>query len=82
MFNRPNQGNPVNFRGLNAPMFTGSSPVAIYVDGVPCIDRFTFDASLANSERVEVLRGPRRAFYGRDAIGAVIKAVTMQSTDT
>jgi iron complex outermembrane receptor protein len=82
MFNIPNHDNSVNFRGLNAAMFTGGNPVVIYIDGVPCIDRFTFDASLADAERVEVLRGPQGTIYGKDAIGAVIKVVTMQSTDT
>ena len=69
-------GNAVNFRGLNPSMFTNKNPVVIYIDGVPIIDRYGFDASLANVERVEVLRGPQGTLYGQDAIGGVINIVT------
>jgi iron complex outermembrane receptor protein len=82
MFNSPNHGNSVNFRGLNASMFTRNNPVVVYIDGVPISDKYGFDASLANVERVEVLRGPQGTLYGKDAIGAVINVVTMQPTDT
>ncbi|WP_321418351.1 TonB-dependent receptor [uncultured Desulfobacter sp.] len=69
-------GNAVSFRGLNNSMFTNNNPVVIYIDGVPIISRYGFDASLANVERVEVLRGPQGALYGKDAIGGVINIVT------
>jgi iron complex outermembrane receptor protein len=57
-------------------MFTNNNPVVIYIDGVPIISRYGFDASLAYVERVEVLRGPQGAIYGKDAIGGVINIVT------
>lgn len=69
-------GTYVNFRGLNSSIFTNNNPVVIYIDGVPHTDRFGFDASLANVERVEVLRGPQGTLYGKDALGAVINIVT------
>ena len=69
-------GNAVNFRGLNASTFTNKNPVVIYIDGVPTINRYGFDASLANVERIEVLRGPQGTLYGKDAIGGVINIVT------
>ncbi len=69
-------GNAVSFRGLNTSLFTNNNPVVIYIDGVPIISRYGFDASLANVERVEVLRGPQGALYGKDAIGGVINIVT------
>ncbi len=69
-------GNAVNFRGLNPSMFTNNNPVVIYIDGVAHSSREGFDASLANVERVEVLRGPQSTLYGKDAIGAVINIVT------
>lgn len=69
-------GNAVSFRGLNPSMFTNNNPVVIYIDGVPIISRYGFDASLANVERVEVLRGPQGTLYGKDAIGGVINIVT------
>ncbi len=69
-------GRSVNFRGLNASVFTNNNPVVIYVDGVPISDRHVFDASLVDVERVEVLRGPQGTLYGKDAIGGVINIVT------
>ena len=69
-------GSPVSFRGLNPSMFTNNNPVVVYIDGVPQSGKESFDASLANAERVEVLRGPQGSIYGKDAIGAVINIVT------
>lgn len=72
-----NHGNAVNFRGLNSSTFTSNNPVVIYIDGVPYSDKYGFDASLVNVERIEVLRGPQGTLYGKDAIGGVINIVTM-----
>jgi len=72
----------VNFRGLNASVFTDNNPVVIYIDGVPYSNRFGFDASMVNVERIEVLRGPQGTLFGKDAIGAVINIVTQQPTNT
>jgi len=72
------EGNPVSFRGLNSSTFTYNNPVVIYIDGVPIINQYGFDASLANVERVEVLRGPQGTLYGKDAIGGVINIVTKE----
>lgn len=66
----------VNFRGINTSTFTNNNPVVVYIDGVPYANRYGFDPSLANVERVEVLRGPQGSLYGKDAIGAVINIVT------
>lgn len=66
----------VRFRGLSPSIFTNNNPVLIYIDGVAHIGTEGFDASLANVERVEVLRGPQGTIYGKDAIGAVINIVT------
>jgi iron complex outermembrane receptor protein len=82
MTNAPNRGgNWVNFRGLNASLFTRNSPVVIYVDGVPYSSTDSFDASMVNVERVEVLRGPQGTLYGKDAIGAVINVVTKEPSN-
>nr|WP_320191204.1 TonB-dependent receptor [uncultured Desulfobacter sp.] len=68
----------VNFRGLNTSLFTWNNPVVIYIDGIPYTNTYGFNASLANVERIEVLRGPQGTLYGKDAIGAVIKVVTKE----
>lgn len=69
-------GANIAFRGLTQSIFTQNNPVVIYIDGVPTNKRYGFDASLANAQRVEVLRGPQGTLYGKDAIGAVINVVT------
>ena len=76
MYFSPFHGGSVNFRGLNTSVFTNNNPVVIYIDGVPYSDRYGFDASMANVERIEVLRGPQGTLYGKDAIGGVINIVT------
>lgn len=78
MYNNSAGGNGLglNFRGANASMFTNNNPVVVYIDGVHYANRYGFDPSLANVERVEVLRGPQGSLYGKDAIGAVINIVT------
>ena len=50
----------------------------MYVDGVPYSDSVGFDLSLANIERIEVLRGPQGTLYAMDAIGGVINVVTRE----
>ena len=67
-----------NIRGLNTSMFTANNPIVMYVDGVPYNDSYGFDLSLANIERIEVLRGPQGTLYGKDAIGGVINVVTKE----
>lgn len=74
-------GLAINFRGLNASMFTLTNPVTLYVDGVGHSGRSGFDTSLMNVERVEVLRGPSSTLYGKDAMGAVINVVTKDPTN-
>jgi iron complex outermembrane recepter protein len=78
----PTHGMSMNFRGLNTSQFTNNNPVVIYKDGVPTTDRYTFDVSMQNVERIEVLRGPQGTLYGKDAIGAVINIVTKKPDNT
>lgn len=75
------QGLNVNMRGINTSMFTDSNPVVIYIDGIPQSNRFGYDVSLANVERIEVLRGPQGTLYGKDAIGGVINVVNRRPED-
>ncbi len=77
----PNHGAGINFRGLNASMFTSNNPVVMYVDGVPIANRWEYDFSLVNVESVEVLRGPQGTLYGKDAIGAVVNVITRDPGD-
>jgi len=76
------EGTGVNMRGINTSLFTNNNPVVIYIDGIAHSSRYGFDASLANVERIEVLRGPQGTLYGKDAIGGVINIVTRRPDNT
>lgn len=71
----------VNFRGINGSRFTNSNPVVIYIDGIPYSDIYGFDKAISNVLRVEVLRGPQGAIYGKDSVGGVINIVTKEPTN-
>jgi iron complex outermembrane receptor protein len=52
------------------------SPVAIVVDGVPQNNQKQFRMNLFDLQRIEVLKGPQGALYGRNALGGAINIVT------
>jgi iron complex outermembrane recepter protein len=52
------------------------SPVAIVVDGVPQNNQKQFRMNLFDIQRIEVLKGPQGALYGRNALGGAINIVT------
>lgn len=75
-------GTSVNFRGINTSLFnTFSSPVVVYVDGIPSANKYVYQASLNNAKSVEVLRGPQGTMYGKDSIGSVINIITKDSPE-
>ncbi len=57
------------------------SPVAIVVDGVPQNNQKQLKMNLFDVERIEVLKGPQGALYGRNAIGGAINIVTKQPSN-
>lgn len=57
------------------------APIAIIVDGVPQNHQKQFNMNLFDVERIEILKGPQGALYGRNAIGGAINIVTKLPTD-
>lgn len=71
----------VSVRGVSAAgaLFTGSSPIAYYVDSVPfglVKTSLLPDTGAYDLERVEVLRGPQGTLYGASAQNGVVRILT------
>jgi iron complex outermembrane receptor protein len=73
-----NSNNGFAIRGINAisNVPTIDSAVAVYVDNVYIARNTFFSQSLYDIDRVEVLRGPQGALYGRNALGGAINVLT------
>ena len=67
-------------RGLSTNV--GESNVGMFVDGVYQGSRSGMDRPLADVERVEVIKGPQVALYGRNAFGGAINIITRAPTNT
>ncbi|WP_156841647.1 TonB-dependent receptor [Novosphingobium aquimarinum] len=70
----------VTMRGLTQ-INNADPPVAFVIDGVPQTDQTQLDVNLYGIERIEILKGPQGALYGRNAEGGAINIVTKQPTD-
>ncbi len=76
-----NQGGPglgnISMRGVSQGSLIGDeSNVASFVDGFYWSGRIAFDAFLDGLERVEVVRGPQSALYGRNSFSGAINYIT------
>ncbi|WP_418184996.1 TonB-dependent receptor [Aliarcobacter vitoriensis] len=67
-----------SIRGISGNVLSFSTPVGLYVDGVPNTSAFGFDDSLGDIERIEVLRGPQGTLYGKNSEAGVINIITKQ----
>lgn len=64
-------------RGLtNTQLTNRTQNVAVFYDGVYLPNQAMFDLGLADIERIEVLKGPGSALYGRSEPGGTINLVT------
>jgi len=71
-------------RGIGNVFFTagGDPGVAMYSDGAYISDATSSNASLFDLQRVEVLRGPQGALYGRNATGGAVNLISARPTDS
>ena len=70
----------INIRGVGQAR-NGESPIAVVVDGVQLSNASEITQDLFDIERIEVLKGPQGAVYGRNAIGGAINITTKQPTN-
>ena len=68
--------------GTNATNLGRESSVAVYVDGVYFTRLPAGFFSLANVERVEVLKGPQGTLFGRNSSAGVIQIITKDPSHT
>lgn len=74
-------GPQIAVRGVTAggPLFSGSSPIAYYLDSVPfglIKTAIAPDSNAYDLERIEVLRGPQGTLYGASAQNGVVRVLT------
>lgn len=70
----------INIRGVGQ-VRNGEPPVAVVIDGVQLSNVNQFTQDLFDIERIEVLKGPQGAVYGRNAIAGALNIVTRQPTN-
>lgn len=77
LYNTGQQGlTSPSIRGLSANILSYSTPVSLYVDGVPTMNSFGYADALQDIERIEVLRGPQGTLYGKNSEAGVINVIT------
>jgi len=59
----------------------GQPPVAFVVDGVTLPSSNAITQDLFDIERIEILKGPQGALYGRNSIGGAINIITRQPSN-
>jgi iron complex outermembrane recepter protein len=72
--------NVITIRGVSTDRLQQAS-VAYVVDGVAMADKELFTQPYFDLERVEILKGPQGALYGKNAIGGVFSLTTRAPSD-
>jgi iron complex outermembrane receptor protein len=79
--NSQNQGNvAITLRGVSQ-VRNGDTPVAFLLDGVTLPSPNSITQELYDIERIEIVKGPQGALYGRNSIGGVINIITRKPTN-
>ncbi len=78
-------GSVISIRGIsdnNPTVLTNDPPVGLYLDGVYLGRAAGGIFDIVDLDRVEVLRGPQGALFGRNTTGGAVSLVTSRPADT
>lgn len=70
----------ISIRGVGTPTLFAEPGVAMYVDEIYSSGFISFPTQFYDLERVEVLRGPQGALYGRNAVGGAVNVISKRPT--
>ena len=72
----------ISIRGVGTPNLFAEPGVALYVDEVYSSGFISYPTQFYDLERIEVLRGPQGALYGRNAVGGAVNIISKSPTDS
>lgn len=83
-FTNTSNSSQLYIRGVgNTFINAGGDPgVAFYQDGAYVSDQRTTNTSMFDVQRVEILRGPQGALYGRNAVGGAVNVISAKPSST
>ena len=71
----------ISIRGVSTPTLFAESGVATYIDDVYASGFISYPTQFYDLERIEVLRGPQGALYGRNAVGGAMNVISARPDD-
>lgn len=72
----------ISIRGVGTPTLFAEPGVALYVDEIYSSGFISYPTQFYDLERVEVLRGPQGALYGRNAVGGAVNIISRRPTES
>ncbi|MDX2238698.1 MAG: TonB-dependent receptor [Hyphomonadaceae bacterium] len=66
----------ISLRGVSTPSLFAEPGVSLYVDDVYSSGFISFPTQFIDVARIEVLRGPQGALYGRNAVGGAVNVLS------
>lgn len=71
----------ISIRGVSTPTLFAEPGVSMYIDDVYSSGYISYPTQFRDMERVEILRGPQGALYGRNAVGGAVNVISARPTD-
>lgn len=71
----------ISIRGVATPNLFAEPGVSLYIDEIYASGFISYPTQFRDIERIEVLRGPQGALYGRNAVGGAVNVISAQPDD-